>query len=148
MRVYLAGRFGDRFLLRQVRASLQAMGVEVTSRWLDEDGRPDDPQWDETGYAIRCATRDIIDICVGDALILYTQSIVDEGLANGGTANRGGLYHEFGYAHCLADQFGDMRLILVGPKTHVFTYLPEVEQLETWEELYGKIQQTTDALSA
>ena len=36
LKVYLAAPYGDKDLMNQWKKDLEAMGIEVTSRWLDE----------------------------------------------------------------------------------------------------------------
>jgi hypothetical protein len=126
MEIYLAGRFSDRFLFREIRSQLQEQGHHVTSRWIDRDDRPADHQWDETRYAYECADQDIRDILDSQVFILHTANVKE------GSSNRGGLYVELGLA--IAQNWTS--ILLCGPRTNVFTYIPKVIRVESWPEVF------------
>lgn len=126
MHIYLAGRYRDQAFLRQVRRSLNEMGHKVTSRWLDAvepEDRPDDPDW-ANGYAVECAFRDMSDIEASDAFVLF---------AGGGGSTRGGMYVEFGFAYAKP---GVLYPVVVGPRSNVFTYLPDVKHFDSWDAFF------------
>lgn len=126
IRFYLAGRYRDQALMREVRNRLVALGHTVISRWIDStdpDDRPGDEDW-ETGYAHECAERDLHDISMADMLVLYT---------GGGPSTRGGMYVELGTFLEIA---GPQNVVIVGPRTNVFTYHPEILRFDNWEAFY------------
>ena len=115
MKVYLAGRFGDRETLRELRGVLARVGVTVTSRWLDSGHQSDDPTDAERSQYAR---EDLYDIDDADVLVLWNP-------AHHHRSGRGGRHVELGYA--LAKR---KRVILIGQRENVFHYLPHVEVLK------------------
>ena len=130
MRIYLAGRFSDRVFLCPVRERLVQMGHAVVSHWLDRvDAREPERTWGDSGYAVECAQEDWADLLGADWVILSTETNSPD--------TRGGRYVELG----IALEWG-MRIGLVGPRTNVFTYLPEVEWFATWGKLLDVASQS------
>jgi hypothetical protein len=127
IRVYLAARYSRNDEMRGVRDVLTALGYEVTSRWIDlHDGEleasftpevlNDDPE--------RCAIlgqHDVDDLMAADTVISFT---------NAGGGGKGGRHVEFGLALGLGK-----RLIVVGPREHIFHTLPQVEHYPDWPRL-------------
>jgi nucleoside 2-deoxyribosyltransferase len=111
--VYLAARFSRRFEMQGYRADLQRAGFVVTSRWIDNSD-------DDDANALRCGRIDIEDIELADILIAFPDPPRS-------TNSRGGHFFEEGYAHGLG-----RRVIVVGNRSHVFHYLPELTFFETW----------------
>lgn len=110
-RVYLASRYANQAMLREVRGAIEQCGHVVCSSWLDvpvtadEDARRDtnpDPQE-------RCewALIDVDDLRHADTFVLIDPS-----------GKRGGCYVELGYALAF-----DLDCFVVGERTNVFTYL-------------------------
>ena len=113
--------------MREIRAVLEAMGHSVTARWLDEEEGPSAgfsaPQLADPKNVQRArdmAGRDIDDIVAADTVISFTD----------GALARGGRHVEFGIAFALAK-----RLILVGPREHVFHALHYVGVYPNWATL-------------
>jgi hypothetical protein len=136
MRAYLAARYTRRLELCGYRANLEALGVEVTSRWLngshqlDNEGRPlgdagelrfeaGDPAVDH--YRWKFATDDRDDVLAADTLIAFTEQ------PHTGNS-RGGRHVELGIALGVGK-----RIVIVGPRENVFCWLPEVEQHDSWD---------------
>lgn len=130
MKIYLAARYSRHDEMRGVRDVLNAMGHEVTSRWIDchADVTGDftssfTPEFlnahpSECG---RIAAHDIEDLDAADMVISFTSP-------DGG--GKGGRHVEFGYGLALGK-----RMVLVGPREHVFHTLPQVDAYPDWARL-------------
>lgn len=126
MRVYLASRFQRREELLEYRKQIVSNGHEVDCRWLtDPLHRVDVDVLSENSrrFNAELAFHDLDDLARADAILFFSP---------GGT--RGGCHVEFGYAMATLK-----RLIWVGPFQHVFSYLPAVEQFNTFEECMDKV---------
>jgi len=128
MKVYLASRYSRRLELCEYRESLQALGIEVTSRWLHGLHEPAEtvvtdhgPEASEKDRG-RFALEDWEDLMAADCCISFT-----EPSRTGPT--RGGRHVEFGGA--LAAK---KRVIVVGHRENVFHCLPGVEFFESWSD--------------
>lgn len=127
-RIYLAGRWRDRYRFRSIRTKLQDLGHTVTSRWIDDDGRPDDYQWASSDYPAAVARRDKDDVRRSTLLILdLTQ----------GSSTRGGMYWEAGIAD---ERLGKRRVWIVGAPINVFTYELEHPHFRDWNEVFAEIE--------
>lgn len=115
--IYLASKFRRYEEMVGYADELRGLGYEVTSRWITAHAGPDldldDPRFPQF------ALDDIEDVRAADTLISFT--------AGGG--GRGGRHTEFGMGIALGK-----RLIIVGPREHVFHTLPQVERVDTWEQ--------------
>lgn len=125
-KVYLAAAYRRQDEMRGVRDVLQALGYQVTSRWIDLDEGTSDPAGlgpaDLEGQPERgapFALKDKADIQAAETVISFT-----------GVAGRGGRHVEFGIGLALGK-----RLVVVGPREHVFHALPEVEWFPDWSRL-------------
>ena len=114
MKIYLAGRYGRKNEMVDYAKNLKAAGHHVTSRWIygEHDG---------VSEAV-CASHDLEDIDAAEVLISFGEKPREM------NNSRGGRHVEFGYA--LAKE---MRIILVGYREGVFTFLPQVEFCGTFE---------------
>ena len=113
MRIYLAGRFEDRFRLRAYRDRLVMAGHVVTSTWLDQ---PEGISHENPEAPYReIAEKDFGEITSSDALIVDTESV----------APRGGREVEVGYA--LAQ---GLPVYVRGPRRNVFHHL--CSAIEEW----------------
>jgi hypothetical protein len=139
MKVYLAARYSRRLELCEYRTQLGQMGIEVTSRWLngkhqiDDQGVPigdDGEKWVEdegSGTAparlrTHFAQEDVADVLAADGLIAFTE-------VPRTSTSRGGRHVEFGIA------IGTGKwIVVIGPRENVFTWLPQVEQHESWQD--------------
>lgn len=131
MKVYLAARYDQRVELIRVASMLTAVGIGVTSRWLE--GTHEIPGYPKAmdrfaeflaGYF---AAVDLVDIDRADAVILFTQGDL-------GVHVSGGKHVETGYALAKGK-----RVIVVGPRENVFHYLPHIEHYPTAEEFWGSV---------
>lgn len=112
MKVYLAARYARRNELREYRTQLEALGIHVTSRWLDENEPLDGNMThkEDTWYT-HTAFVDLEDIDYADAIIFFAEDPLIGWV-------RGGRHVEFGYA------IAKFKLIhIIGPKENVFHHL-------------------------
>lgn len=116
--VYLAATTSRRAELRLYRTALEALGYEVTSRWLDRvfpdnyAERLNDAPWEFTEWALEDAN----DVARARILISFT-----------GGGSLGGRHVEFGIA-----LEASRRLVLCGPREHLFHTGPRVEVYPDW----------------
>lgn len=135
-RFYLAARYSRREELLGVRDVIEALGGEVTSRWLNGDHQLSDtgtPIGDhgealvEGGDGERAATLrakfaqdDYDDVMRADVIVAFTE-------VPRSAKNRGGRHVELG----LGLAWGK-RVIVVGPRENVFCWLPQIEHYPSW----------------
>ena len=112
--IYLAARFERQAELRVYRDRLRAAGHVLTSRWLDVTGKPPVPT-DSAEYA----QVDLDDIAHARWFVLFTDDV----------PGRGGKDFETGWALALG-----VPVRIVGPRVHVFHYLPAVTCYDTVAE--------------
>ena len=127
MKVYLAARYSRNDEMRGVRDVLEALGHEVTSRWIDQHGGNllesfvAEKLNDDPGHCARYAQADVDDLAAADVVISFTAA---------GGGGKGGRHVEYGLALGLGK-----RLVIVGPREHVFHTLPQVEHYPNWSRL-------------
>jgi len=121
--VYLASRFARREELRQVARELEACGYEVTSRWLDSYDALAPDELDPDGRAAALAAMDLEDVRRASICVAFTED------ASQVKPGRGGRHTELGIALALG-----LRVVLVGPREHVFHCLPDITQFGSWRE--------------
>jgi hypothetical protein len=111
MNIYLAANYERRLEIAEYAKLLYEDGHIVTSRWLTGEGEQRSEEW--------CAEQDLRDLAKSNCQINFTT----------GEPSRGGRQVEFGYGIAL-----EHRLVLVGPREHVFHHIQGVEQYNTFEE--------------
>jgi hypothetical protein len=125
--VYFAARYSRRDELNGYRAELDALGIEVTSRWLATEPRERSQysaaDWRELGLL------DQEDVLAADTLVCFTEP--------DGEGGNGGRHVELGMALALG-----RRVIVVGRREHIFHHLPEVEVVESWPEALRLLAQS------
>ena len=132
MKVYLAAGFSRKQEIAEKSQELENLGIHVVSTWPYEEMAANDGLNDVTEEYLRLnARKDVQEIIVADALVLFTQEPTKPFF-------RGGRMHEAGFAHGIGK-----RLLVCGPKENIFHYLPEVEQHDTWEQLKQELVATT-----
>jgi hypothetical protein len=129
--VYFAARSARREELNRYRAELEALGIEVTSRWLATQPRRgksaySDDQWRELALV------DQEDVLAADVLVCFAEEV--------GEGGNGGRHVELGMALALGRE-----VIVVGRREHIFHRLPEVTVVESWQEALGLLAQRLDA---
>jgi nucleoside 2-deoxyribosyltransferase len=127
MLVYLAGPYAWKHYIKVHAEQLEAIGVGVTSSWLEEKHSPTTalaelPDDMNTKYALA----DLRDIDRADAFVLFAVP------AHVPAIPRAGRHVEFGYALAKG-----LPIYVVGPeRENIFHYLPgKVHHFDTWNEL-------------
>lgn len=127
MKIYLAGRYDDILVLRDVALLLLQSGHSVTSRWLL--GHTRNPITEAERQA--AAEMDLADIREADCFVLYSHT----GLP---LPTRQGHSVELGYAMAWTS---DSKVYLVGERTdNVFHYAPRVVHLPAWQDLFDLLR--------
>jgi hypothetical protein len=121
-RIYLIARFARRAEMREVAQELREMGHTITSSWIDiADSIADEEflAWAPHEEITRAAMEDWRDIDNADWVIAFTDPSGDY---------PGGARHaEFGLALAAGQ-----RILLVGPREHLFHYAPAIRQCDDW----------------
>jgi nucleoside 2-deoxyribosyltransferase len=121
VRVYLAARTGRQAELRDIAERLTAAGAEVTSRWLFSEPLTN-AELGVVGRATALARMDLEDLERAQLCIAFTEGASP-------SPGRGGRHTELGIAFALKK-----RVVVVGPREHVFHCLPEIEHYPSWDE--------------
>jgi len=134
MKVYLASRYSRNAELRGYRDELEAMGHEVTARWIDlHAGSTDYVSAEALAILEKSFTPEQLsatpDLCSAYAIADWSDldradCVVSFTCGSGG---KGGRHVEFGIAVA-----SGKRVMVVGPRENVFHTLPEVEHFEDW----------------
>lgn len=116
-KVYLAARYSRYVEMQGYRAELEAMGFEVTSRWINGDHQVPEDVHAQARQAerIRFATEDYEDLLAADIVVAFAEEPRK-------TLTRGGRHVEFGIA-----LHAGKRLIAVNHRENVFYCLPQIE---------------------
>ena len=134
MKIYLAASYAERFNLRTRATQLEALGHEITSRWIYEP--ESNTELSDRVSAGTCTPEDIGElqgIACSDACHIFESNCII--MQSTEAPARGGRHFEMGIAYCLATGYeGRMRLIIIGsrPET-VFYYLPAFEFVDSWD---------------
>jgi hypothetical protein len=131
--VYFAARYSRHEELNSYRAELEALGIEVTSRWLDTLPRTRSLYTEDDWRALGLVDQE--DVLAADTLVCFAESE--------GEGGNGGRHVEVGMALALG-----RRVIVVGRREHIFHFLPEVEVVESWPEALRLLAQGLDAAVA
>jgi hypothetical protein len=117
--VYLASSFSRQAEMRVVAERLRAIGVECTSRWLNED-QSIHTKGSRPKFLERCALTDIEDVRRADVFVRFSDAeemsfpLVASHLATGAR------HFEMGLAWALRHQ-----ILVVGGRQHVFDWLQD-----------------------
>ena len=132
MHVYIASRY-SRFPEMQVNAEiLQEEGHIITSRWIWGGHEMQDGE-DRHAYERRneeFAIEDIEDLMKADIVLSFTEDLN----VKTDRPSKGGRHVEFGMGVAL-----NKRMVVIGPREHVFHWLPNVEH-------YGSVNEFLDVL--
>lgn len=124
MKIYLAARYDQHPLMRDYATRLEAAGHHVTSRWIraHADDAPDGCTVAlinaEPDSCAPFAEEDFQDIREADTVVCFTEW----------PSSTGGRHVEVGYALGLG-----LRVVVVGPREHIFHALETVEHYPTRE---------------
>lgn len=127
--VYLAARYSRNAEMRDYRDDLLALGIKVTSRWIDchtdvvGDFTASFTQEFLNANPEKCAPlgqHDLDDLDEADCVISFT-----------GSGLKGGRHVELGYALARGK-----RLFVIGPRENVFHTLPIVEHFDDWDSAW------------
>ena len=118
--VYLAGMFSTIKIRKAQAAELRAVGIEVTSRWIDETV-PHNAETKDVPekYLKETAIADIEDIDDADIFLAFVPTAEELIAATVTASSRGGRHVEFGYALGTGKP-----IFVVGHKENVFHYYP------------------------
>lgn len=126
--VYLAARYARRAELRAYAKELEAAGAAITCRWLfAEASSLLDKQLAPEKRGGQVAAIDFEDVQRADICLAFTES-------GDGPVGRGGRHTELGIALALG-----RRVVVIGPREHVFHCLPQIEHYENWEDASGAL---------
>jgi nucleoside 2-deoxyribosyltransferase len=139
MKVYLASWFSSKDERKKQAEELNALGIRVTSRWLDETAKPDSNmnEFDDK-YLRDTAILDVEDIIDSNVFVLFTVDPND-----GPCYRRGGRHWETGYAYAL-----EKPILIVGPKENIFHHLPWTAQVDSWEDAKSWLQRRAESLKS
>lgn len=126
MKIYLASRFSNRFMLREAEKGLLMGGHEVTSRWIHNEKRPENEE-ELRQFWIRWSKYDRDDMDDADAIIVCTFNCDDPN-----NPPRDGMRFEMGYIYAQKKP-----VIVVGPKVFVFDELDDIHVCENWCDCYA-----------
>lgn len=121
MKIYLAAAYSRHPEMQGYAKQLEDLGHTITARWIygthqAEDDEISGPSQEKIA---EWAEDDMADVRAADLVVSFTDGPSKRA--------RGGRHAEFGMA--LAWHKG---LILIGPREHVFHYLPQVEHYDTF----------------
>jgi nucleoside 2-deoxyribosyltransferase len=120
LKVYLAGMFSTIATRKAQAAELREVGIEVTSRWIDETVPHTVEIKDvEEAYLHETAIADLEDINKADIFLAFVPTAEELVAATIAASSRGGRHVEFGYALAKGKP-----IFVVGSKENVFHYLP------------------------
>jgi hypothetical protein len=127
--VYLAARFAAHQEMRGVRDALTALGLTVTSRWIDLDpavvggqnGIGESQMNSDPAACAPYAQADLEDLMAADTVAIFTQF---------GPSGTGGRHVELGVALACSK-----RIIVVGPRENILMTLPQIEHFPDWSAL-------------
>lgn len=125
MRIYLAARYDQHGLMLVYAGKLESAGHQVTSRWIRQatgdmpDGCTVELMNQRPSECAPHAQTDMDDIRRSNVLVCFTEW----------PSSTGGRHVEFGYALALG-----IRIVIVGPREHIFHTIPQVEHYSTREK--------------
>lgn len=123
--------------MRSVAAELAHDGYVITSRWLTSTAALASDDLDNSGRAAELATMDLEDVRRATICVAFTEPPEET------RPGRGGRHTELGVALALG-----LRVIVVGPREHVFHCLPSIEQFRSWDDARTALLQTRTPAAA
>lgn len=124
-RVYIASRFARRDEMRAIARELEAMGFEVTSRWLESTAGLSPTELEPGRLGAKLAAMDFEDLRRSQLCLAFTEH------AEHPRPGRGGRHTELGIALGLG-----LKVVLVGPREHVFHALPAIQNFPDWSSAH------------
>jgi nucleoside 2-deoxyribosyltransferase len=127
LKVYLAAPFSRKDAINVYAAELRACGIEVTSRWLDENHLSSVQMTDLSPIEHQTyAVQDLDDVAKADILVLFTDPTK--------TIIRAGRHVEFGIAVGINLTLRPMPIFVVGNEhENIFHYLSQVRHYDSWD---------------
>lgn len=131
-KVYLAARYSRHPEMQRYAKQLEALGVEITSRWIygghempssGEEPCGQSAAW-MAGTMPQWAFEDWLDVKSADLVLNFTE---DPAQPQG--RGRGGRHVECGLAIAW-----NIPCWVIGPREHIFHWLPQVQVFATWDE--------------
>jgi hypothetical protein len=123
MKIYLAAHYSRKEEIRQAAKDLEEAGIDVTSTWFKERTASKVSMNDVSETFCRTtAARDKDELDESTHFVLFS-------VHTDFKFTRGGHCWENGYA----DAKGLVRVV-VGPRQHIFHYLPGTKRFDTWAE--------------
>jgi nucleoside 2-deoxyribosyltransferase len=133
----LASRFARQDELREIAEELEVHGFVVTSRWLQSPRPLANDALQGGGPASQLAMMDLEDLQQADVCIAFTEP------PDNPSPGRGGRHTELGVALGLGQ-----KILVVGPREHVFHCLPHIEHYPDWETARQNMFAMTNRLAA
>jgi hypothetical protein len=138
MHIYLAARYSRHPEMAKHAKKIEKAGHRVTSRWIrgshSLDESIDRGQSDEV--RANFAIEDIEDLTKADVVISFTEEMIEQV----GRPSKGGRHVEFGMGVAL-----NKRMVVIGPREHVFHWLPNVEHYGSVAEFLSVLNDEEDA---
>jgi hypothetical protein len=128
--IYLAASYSRLREMQEYRDQLRELGYRVRARWVDGEHEAIDGTA-TVGEQSIFAQDDVEDVMAADILIHFTT----------GLPSRGGSHVELGLA-LMRQKFEStlgqrvMRIVVVGPRQHVFHALPAVIHFDDWADAW------------
>lgn len=122
MKFYMAASYTKKATMRAAQNVLEAMGHEVTSRWIY--GQHIDPMADSANECIEAAITDFQDINDADTVVVFSDK----------PSTTGGYHVEFGYAYGIRK-----KIVVIGPIRNVFMSLPNIMHFEDWNAFLSSL---------
>lgn len=133
MKVYLAAPYQMKETIKERAEQVRALGIEVTSRWLEEPHKPATQLNELTHEEHRAyATQDIEDVIAADVMVFFTdqtKAIV-----------RAGRHVEFGVAVAINKLIRPMSILVVGSNhENIFHHLEGVRHFQSWTDAKNEL---------
>lgn len=129
---YLAAAFHRKDEMKEVSLKIAALGVNITSRWLDE-GPPPTTQLAYDNFMLATAYMDADDLFAADTLIRFSDDLstltVPSKWCTGSRMEETGMAHTWG-----------KRIIIVGGKQSIFDNFPYREHVKDVDALLDLIR--------
>lgn len=123
--VYLSAAFSRQAEMRSVARELEELGMQVTSRWIEENPK---------ATRLQRALYDVEDLKIANVLVRYSDATIDQlhtpGNMMAAKLVTGARHTETGMALMLG-----IPVIVIGGPQNVFDFLPQVKHLETTQQM-------------